>query len=135
MEIELTRIKSRMRRHRTTSGFPISELARVAGVSEATIRRYDDPSDPREPSLFVVAKLCAHYGISLDWLVFGSSANLSEDTRFRMMLDNLSQNLPLQAQLGFTDFVQGAFDLALQMGRNGTSLADLQLENKTHRNE
>jgi transcriptional regulator with XRE-family HTH domain len=132
MELELRNIKSRMRRHRTMSGVPISELARIAGVSEATIRRYDDPSDPREPSLYVVAKLCAHYGISLDWLVFGSSANMREDKRFRMMLDNLSHNLPLEAQLGFTDFVQGAFDLALQMGRNGASLAELQLEDKVN---
>ena len=126
MEIELQDVKLRLRRFRTASKIPLAEIARVGGVSEATIRRYDDPSDPRDPSLFVIAKICAHFGLSLDWMVFGSTANIDEDVRFRMMLDNLAHNLPQESQLGFTEFIQGVFDLALRLGRDGAALVDLQ---------
>ena len=128
MELELSQIKSRMRRFRTLTGHSAAEMAKVAGVSEATIRRYDDPSDPREPSLFAIARIAAHYGISLDWLVFGSTANIDSDVRFRMMLDNLSSQLPEESQVGFTDFVQGIYDMALRLGRDGAPLVDLQVE-------
>ena len=81
-----------------------------------------------EASLIVIARICGHYGISMDWLVFGSTANISEDVRFRMMLDNLSNQLPPEAQLGFTDFVQGIYDMALKLGRDGAPLVDLQVD-------
>ena len=126
MNIDTSAVKARIRRLRTNSGVSIGELARVGGVSESTIRRYDDPSDPREPSLIVIGRICAHYGISMDWLVFGSTHNINEDVRFRMLLDNLSAQLPVEAQVGFTDFVQSIYDMALKLGRDGAPLVALQ---------
>ena len=126
MNIDTSAVKARIRRLRTNSGVSIGELARVGGVSESTIRRYDDPSDPREPSLIVIGRICAHYGISMDWLVFGSTNNINEDVRFRMVLDNLSAQLPVEAQVGFTDFVQSIYDMALKLGRDGAPLVALQ---------
>ena len=126
MNIETSAVKARIRRWRNNSGVSIGELARVGGVSESTIRRYDDPSDPREPSLIVIGKLCAHYGISMDWLVFGSTANIEADVRFRMLLDNLSARLPPEAQLGFAEFIQAIYDMALKLGRDGAPLVELQ---------
>ena len=128
MELDIQTIKIKMRRFRTKSGISASEMAEVAGVSESTIRRYDDPSDPREPSLLAVARICAHYGISVDWLLFGSTENIGEDVRFRMMLDNLSHNLSPESQIAFTTFIQGVYDLALRLGRDGAPLVDLQLD-------
>ncbi|MEM9257488.1 MAG: helix-turn-helix transcriptional regulator [Pseudomonadota bacterium] len=126
MELKLKDVKARIRRHRTMSNTSISELAEIGGVSPSTIRRYDDPSDPREPSLFVMAKICAHYGLSLDWLVFGSTSNIDEEVRFRMMLENLSTHLPVETQIAFTDFMQGIYDYVLQLGRDGAPLVELQ---------
>ncbi len=128
MQLDTAIVKARIRRLRTNSGVSISELARIGGVSESTIRRYDDPSDPREPSLMVVARICAHYGISLDWLIFGSTENIDEEVRFRMMLDNLSAQLPVEAQVGFTEFLQSIYDMALRLGRDGAPLVDLQVK-------
>ncbi len=124
MSVDSVRIKSRLRRLRTRKGVSAAEFARVAGVSESTIRRYDDPSDPREPSLFVVARICAHYGISIDWLVFGSSSGLEESARFSTLCGNLASNIPEQSQAGFVEFVQGVYDAALRMGRDGAPLVD-----------
>ena len=124
MDIDYKIIKSRLRRLRTHSGTSISELADIAQVSESTIRRYDDPSDERSPSLFVIARICAHYGVSMDWLVFGSTQNIEEGVRFRMMLENLSVHLPVESQRGFTDFIQGIYDFVLDLGRNGAPLVN-----------
>ena len=43
-----------------------------------------------------------------------------------MVLDNLSAQLPVEAQVGFTDFVQSIYDMALKLGRDGAPLVALQ---------
>lgn len=124
MRLDKKKMKSRIRRWRTKSNIPISEMARVGGVSEATIRRYDDPSDPRDPSLFVVAKICAHYGVSIDWLLFGPMDEMDDRARFRMVLDHLALSLPVSARQGLFEFIRGVTYASLRMGKNAAPLID-----------
>jgi len=61
----------------------------------------------------------------LDWLIFGTTANIDEDVRLAILLNILTHHLPKESQIGFTEFIQGIVDVAIQQGRNGATPLDL----------
>ena len=52
-------------------------FARNLGVSETTVSNWF--SLEREPSLYIVAKICEAYDVTADWLLFGNEEEGAED--------------------------------------------------------
>ena len=115
--LELSTLKGRLRQLRQNNpAMTLKDMSEVVGVSERTMRRYDDPSDPSEPGFLAVAKICQHYGISMDYLAFGSTTHMDDQEKlFRMMMQHFDLELTPEAKAGFASFIQGVWDNVIDL--------------------
>lgn len=82
------RLAHRLKSLRIERGWPLDELARLAGVSRATLSRLENAEV--SPSVNVLGKLCATYGLTMSRLM-------------RMVEDDFIPFLPRTAQPVWTD--------------------------------
>lgn len=116
--LDLQNLKTRMRTLRNSRpDMTVAEMAEVAGVSEATIRRYDDPAHPSKPSFLAVARVCKHYGISMDLLAFGDERLKAEEVpaKFCNVVEMLTYHLTDDAKCGFINFMTEVYSAGSQM--------------------
>ena len=89
----------------------IKDMAVVGGISEATMRRYENPADPSDPGLLVIAKICYHYGISMDFMLFGKTDDHDDQRRlFLMIAQNLAATLDEKGLRGYNAWMQSMWD-------------------------
>lgn len=106
--ITLGVLKARMRRALNSSEDMDMELmAKIAGVSVSTIRRYNDPTSSVAPGLLSVARVAQYYGQSLDALVFGAGREDSAaiDREFRQMTEYAASNLTIEQKRAVIDII------------------------------
>jgi transcriptional regulator with XRE-family HTH domain len=70
MKMELSDVKSRIRRLMKREDISIESMAEVAGVSRSTARRWCNPSDDTDIGLHAFGEVAYHFTISLDALLF-----------------------------------------------------------------
>jgi DNA-binding XRE family transcriptional regulator len=66
-------LDNRLRDRRATLGITFAELARLSGVSEKTIRNYENGTDP---NIAYLGRLCPHLSCDLNWLLYGEEEEL-----------------------------------------------------------
>lgn len=116
--VVLASIKGRLRHcHQVDPAMTVEKMAAVAGVSQSTMRRHLNPQDTVKPDLMIVAKLSETFGLSMDWIVYGSAAEWDEDDEnadciFRRSLQHWEQGLTTEDKKGFLTFIKGLTVLA-----------------------
>lgn len=113
--ITLGVLKARMRRALNSSEDMDMELmAKIAGVSVSTIRRYNDPTSSVAPGLLSVARVAQYYGQSLDVLVFGVDRE-DTDREFSQMAEYAANTLTIPQKRAIIDAIKalsaGSFGL------------------------
>jgi transcriptional regulator with XRE-family HTH domain len=70
VKMELSDVKSRIRRLMQREDISIDSMAEVGGVSKSTVRRWCNPSDDTDIGLHAFGEIAYHFTISLDALMF-----------------------------------------------------------------
>ena len=68
--MELSDVKARLRRLMTREDISIDAIAKVAGVSKSTVRRWCNPSDETDIGMHAFSSFAYHFTISVDALLF-----------------------------------------------------------------
>ncbi|MGB0662052.1 MAG: helix-turn-helix domain-containing protein [Mangrovicoccus sp.] len=128
-------ISSQLRDLQRTKKITVAEMAQTAGVSKSTMEKY--LAGPSSPGAVPIAKLCAEYGLSADWMITGRKPAIfrMSSSAFFTQLVGLMDLLKRCEELGqqfsslslgskeWTSFVtntatEQAFEAAVQLERN-----------------
>lgn len=100
--MDISIFSKRLKEARRTKDFTQSQLAKMSGVTAATISAYESTDSKKgcNPSLENAAKLAEALSVSLDWLC-GSAANKSkvETVDFLRMLVKMSENTSISVDV------------------------------------
>lgn len=67
------------------------ELAKIAGVSVRSLSYYEQ--DVRPPDAHFIAAVCAHFGLSADWLLFGRDIDQANSDNLQSEIDELREQV------------------------------------------
>lgn len=104
----LAQLKESLRKNRKEhEGMTVPAIAKATGLSERTIRRYADPSDPTRPDFHAVAVVAHYFGESLDHLIRShlTERNRAHKDEVRALVGHLLVHMNEQQMQTFHDFL------------------------------